>query len=638
MDVLEQRSPTGGVWTPRYLPALDGLRALAVLSVIAFHAELRHFGGGFLGVEVFFVVSGYLITSLLLHEQQQTGHISLPRFWLRRARRLLPALFVLLLATLALSLTLAPDSVAATRTDSAAALFYVSNWWQVLNHHSYFMDVERPPLLLHLWSLSVEEQFYLVWPLAVALIGRGAKRWVLRVALLGGVASALWMAWLFDPSLDPTRVYVGSDTRSSGLLLGAALAALEPAFARSAPLGRCARLAREALGGFGLLALGFLTYRATSHDPFLYRGGLVLVDVASAALIVGLVAPTALSRAFGAGPCAWLGRRSYGLYLWHWPIFALTRPEFDLALSGAPLLGLRLSLTFVAAELCYRFVELPIRAGALERLRARPWLLGASGASLAALSLALVAVAGARLADARVAAPSAASPPFASPPLPSDAAPSASELPAAAAVPRARAGVPLDPAWPKTLTLLSDSVGLGLSQALPAALPGWKVEILGRPALMVKQVVPEFLNARAVGSVVVIALAYNSLFERDRKNYARWSGIWDLGAERLVSDLKACGAKKLVWITLREPSAELVTDAGRDQYQRYAWFFPYVNERIRALAERHPELSLADWQAVSNVPDVTKDLIHLSPSGVSLMTETVTQAVLGGSPQGRATP
>jgi len=189
-------------------------------------------------------------------------------------------------------------------------------------------------------------------------------------------------------------------------------------------------------------------------------------------------------------------------------------------------------------------------------------------------------------------------------------------------------GVPLDPAWPKTLTLLSDSVTLAVSRSLPLALPGWKVEVLGRPALMVKQVVPEFLNARSVGSVVVIGLAYNSLFEKDRKNYERWSTLWDRGAERLISDLKACGAKKVVWITLREPSPELVTDAGRDQYRDYAWFFPYVNERIRALAARHPELAVADWQAVSNVPDITKDLIHLNPGGVTLMTDTITRAVL----------
>jgi len=637
MDVLEKRSPGEGVRAARYLPALDGLRALAVLAVIAFHAELPMFRGGFLGVEVFFVVSGYLITSLLLDEQSSEAHISLSRFWLRRARRLLPALFVLLLAALALSLTVAPDSLAGTRSDSVAALLYVSNWWQVVHHHSYFMDIDRPPLLLHLWSLAVEEQFYLVWPLAVALIGRNAQRWVLRIALLGGVSSALWLAWLYDPALDPTRVYVGSDTRLSGLLLGAALAVIVPAFDAKAALERRAQVVRETLGVAGLLALGYLVYRSSSHDPFLYRGGLVLVDLASAALIAGLVAPTAVSRLLGRKPCAWLGRRSYGLYLWHWPIFAVTRPDLDLAISGAPLLGLRLALTFVAAELCYRFVEQPIRAGALTRLRTRPWLLGASGASLAALALALVGMSGSRLAAARMPMPSARL----VTPSTDTSSPAAPELRASPTTPEPsppRAGLALDPAWPKTLTLLSDSVGLGLSRALPAALPGWKVEVLGRPALMVKQVVPEFLNARAVGSVVVIALAYNSLFERDRKNYAHWSGIWDRGAERLVSDLKACGAKKLIWITLREPSAELVTDAGRDQYERYAWFFPYVNERIRALAQRHPELALADWQAVANQSDLTKDLIHLSPSGVTLMTETVTKAVLGGSPPGRATP
>jgi hypothetical protein len=126
------------------------------------------------------------------------------------------------------------------------------------------------------------------------------------------------------------------------------------------------------------------------------------------------------------------------------------------------------------------------------------------------------------------------------------------------------------------------------------------------------------------------------LFERDRKHYEHWSGIWDRSAERLISDLKACGAKKIVWVTLREPAPDLVTDAGRDQYEHYAWFFPYANERIRALASRHPELALADWQAVSNVAGITKDLIHLSPEGVALMTQTITHAVLGHA--ARATP
>ena len=197
-------------------------------------------------------------------------------------------------------------------------------------------------------------------------------------------------------------------------------------------------------------------------------------------------------------------------------------------------------------------------------------------------------------------------------------------------------GIPIDPAWPKTLTLLTDSVTLGVRLALPAALPDWKVEVVGRPALMVKQVVPEFLRGRGVGSVVVVGVAYNSLFEKNRRNYDRWAAIWDREAERLLSDLRARGAKKFVWVTLREPTPDVVTDRGRTQYGLYAWFFPYVNERLRALAERHPELALADWRAVSDVPGVTYDLIHHSSAGITLMTTTITAAVLGPVSAGRA--
>ncbi|MEO8902773.1 MAG: acyltransferase family protein [Polyangiaceae bacterium] len=617
----------------RYVPALDGVRALSILAVIAFHAEIPNLGGGFLGVEVFFVVSGYLITSLLLLEHSARGSISLLRFWRRRARRLLPALFVLLAAALVASLTLAPDALRETRADTLAAIFYVSNWWQVIQRHSYFMDVERPPLLLHLWSLAVEEQFYLIWPLLVAVLARYARRFVGPVALLGALASALWMAYLFDPHLDPTRVYVGSDTRMSGLLLGAALAAWLPAPLSGAPVaGARATAGREVLALGGLGALGWAFFQLSSRGPVLYRGGLVLVDIASCALIAGITGPCFTARVLGARPCAWLGRRSYGLYLWHWPVFALTRPEFDVALSGLSLLGLRLALTFAIAEACYRFVETPVRQGGLSRLlRTRPALFGVTIAFAAATTIALGVLASSRLARARL--PTATNTTLGGH---TPAAVAVSDLAAALpGTPHAEPvlGVPIDPAWPKTLTLLSDSVTLALGKALPAALPDWKVEILGHPALMVKQVVPEFLNARAVGSVVVVGLAYNSLFEKDRKHYERWSGVWDRGAERLVSDLKACGAKKVVWITLREPSPELVTNSGRDQYERYAWFFPYVNERIRALATRHPELAIADWQAVSNIPDLTQDLIHLNPAGVALMTQTITHAVLGPTPR-----
>ncbi|HEY4105043.1 MAG TPA: acyltransferase family protein [Polyangiaceae bacterium] len=613
----------------RYFPALDGLRALSVLAVIAFHAELAGMRGGFLGVEVFFVISGYLITSLLLAEWRSLGRISLPDFWRRRARRLLPALFALLVCSLFASLWLAPDSLDSTRSDLVAACLYVSNWWQLVHHHSYFMAIERPPLLLHLWSLAVEEQFYLVWPLCVALLARVAPRWFLPTALCGAFASALWQAHSFDPALDPTRIYIGTDCRLSGLLLGAALAVVWPASSESrlhSSARACALLDVLAASGLALLSFAVVTW--TSHDALVYRGGLVLIDLASCALIAALVAPTRMASLLGAPSLAWIGRRSYGLYLWHWPIFALTRPDQDLTLSGVRLLLLRVALTFACSELCYRCVETPVRNGALSwslaRLRPRPLLFAACAALIAAFAVALATLTDTHNASARL---SSASPIAESRttalrggPTPSAPAPS-SEL-------ELGRGVPLDPAWPKTLTLLSDSVTLGVTRSLPLALPDWKVEVLGRPALMVKQVVPEFLNARGVGSVVVVGLAYNSLFEKDRKNYGRWSALWDRGAEKLLADLKACGAKKVVWITLREPAPDLVTEAGRDQYEKYAWFFPYVNERIRALGAHHPELAIADWQAVSNVPNITKDLIHLNATGVALMTRTITSAVL----------
>jgi peptidoglycan/LPS O-acetylase OafA/YrhL len=614
----------------RYLPALDGLRALSVLAVIAFHAELPGGSGGFLGVEVFFVVSGYLITALLLLELRETRAISLTGFWLRRARRLLPAVFALLVAAQLAALCCAGETLARTRADSVAALFYVSNWWQIVHHHSYFMAVERPPLLLHLWSLAVEEQFYLFWPLAITLLGRRTPRWLGPISLGLAFASALWMAWGFDPSVDPTRVYIGTDSRLSGLLLGSALAAITRAPLVTAELDSTwSRWLHEALGAAALGGLAWAFIHCTGHDALTYRGGLLGVDLASCALIVSLAARTRISACLAARPLVWLGQRSYGLYLWHWPIFALTRPEQDVSLSGARLLFLRLALTGVASELCYRYLELPVRRGALSRLlaraRQRSLVLGAGTALVAACSIGALGISSAHLAAARAASPTS------EPAIASTSAPLRNEQspgPPAAEDAIGR-GIPLDPSWPKTLTLLTDSVTLGVSKSLPAALPGWKVEVLGRPALMVKQVVPEFLNARAVGSVVVIGLAYNSLFEKDRKNYERWAEIWDRSAEHLLSDLKACGAKKLVWVTLREPSPELVTDAGRDQYREYAWFFPYVNERLRALARRHPELTLADWQKVSNVPGLTKDLIHLSPPGVTLMTQTITRAVLG---------
>src|SRR5215203_2186902 len=286
-----------------YSPGLDGLRALAVIAVLLYHADLSWIPGGFLGVEVFFVISGYLITALLLAEWHQKGTINLKDFWMRRARRLLPALYVLLVVSLAFAVVFLPGEVARLRDDVLAAFGYVTNWYLIFGHVSYFEAVGRPSLLQHLWSLAVEEQFYLLWPpvLALALAvgaSRLRRRRALTVALAGAVASAVAMALLYAPGVDPSRIYYGTDTRSTGLLCGAAVAFLwlpddkyRPSETRHYRLelatrgrfrrrwGWTAPLLLDVVGFAALGALVWFCLNLGEFQPFLYSGGFALVGI-----------------------------------------------------------------------------------------------------------------------------------------------------------------------------------------------------------------------------------------------------------------------------------------------------------------------------------------------------------------------
>jgi len=353
-----------------YLPGVDGLRALAVMAVLLYHADLPWIRGGFLGVDVFFVISGYLITSLLLTEWSQRGRIDLPAFWLRRARRLLPALFLLIAVTLVFAVVALSNEVAGLRDDAFAALGYVTNWYLIFSHQSYFEMMGRPSLFRHLWSLAVEEQFYILWPLLLtAMMWLWRPRHVLLAVLTGAVASTVLMALLYQPDSDPSRVYYGTDTRGVGLLAGAALAFV---WAPGKVEYRAGQVHPLLLDIIGLSALGVLFYaflRLDGFQPFLYQGGFAMVALASAVVIAVLVHPRAhLGALLGLQPLRWLGLRSYGIYLWHWPVYMLTRPQFDVPIEGLPLLALRLGITVIIAEVSYRFVETPVRAGALGRI------------------------------------------------------------------------------------------------------------------------------------------------------------------------------------------------------------------------------------------------------------------------------
>jgi len=332
--------------------------------------------GGFLGVEVFFVISGYLITSLLLAERRRTGGVNLARFWLRRARRLLPALFVMLAVVVLYALLFLPDSINNLKSNTVAALTYTSNWWLVISHQSYASEAGRPGLLKHLWSLAIEEQFYLLWPplLLLGLRKLGRLR-MLQVMLFVALASSILMALLVQGSIN--AAYYGTGARLSGLLLGSMMAFFfAPYQIRRAP-GRGARVALDLAGvaGLGVLIWAFHVFTFPSlptSNVGVFYGGYLLVDVATLFVIASVVHPRSdIGPLLGCQPLRWIGLRSYGLYLWHYPIFCVTRPGLDVPLHGWPLLTLRLVLTFGAAELSYRYVEMPIRAGAIGRYLAR---------------------------------------------------------------------------------------------------------------------------------------------------------------------------------------------------------------------------------------------------------------------------
>ena len=367
----------------RYMPGLDGLRAIAVLGVILFHLGFGWAEGGLLGVGVFFTLSGYLITDILLTQFDRGGR-RLRSFWAARARRLLPGLFLMLIVVMAWVTTIGPHQPPDFRDAAGSAVGYFNNWWLIFHHVSYFERFAPPSPLNHLWSLSVEEQFYILWPFLLLLGVRfvpelknttGVRPHLAGVTLFLALCSGILMAILYSPSIDPSRVYYGTDTRALELLFGAALAMVWPSHRLRANIAPRARWIIDGAGLAGLLVIGLMFWTVGEFTPFLYRGGFAVLAVGSALAVAALAHPASrLGPIVGCRPMRWIGQRSYGIYLWTLPIVVLTSPQ---GAHGPSVLrgALQVAAIMGIAELSWRYVEDPIRHGALERLWRR-WRAG----------------------------------------------------------------------------------------------------------------------------------------------------------------------------------------------------------------------------------------------------------------------
>lgn len=328
--------------------------------------------GGLLGVTIFFVLSGYLITSLLLIEIHNTDTINLPQFWLRRVRRLFPAIVLVILVCGALFTIFNHELLTKMRTDTLPALCWVTNWWYIFHDVSYFEALGAPSPLTHFWSLAIEEQFYLFWPVILFVAHKlGVPRnWMRNATLVVALLSALEMTLLFDPTADPSRVYYGTDTRAFSLLIGAWLAYVWPSHQLGATGEiQLSKSLKYALDGVGIAALAYVLVMVVFVDgfaPFLYRGGILLTSLLTAVVIAVLVHPASLLGRFASlKPLVWIGKRSYSIYLWHYPLILLITPPGAMGETPFWLYLVEIAVIFLAADFSYRFVENPIRHGAI---------------------------------------------------------------------------------------------------------------------------------------------------------------------------------------------------------------------------------------------------------------------------------
>ncbi|WP_434612461.1 acyltransferase family protein [Arthrobacter sp. A5] len=641
------RSETGRI------NGLDGLRAIAVLAVLVYHLHAGLLPGGFLGVDVFFVVSGFLITSLLLREFSTTGRISMRQFWLRRARRLLPALMVVVMASTALGFLIGRDLLVGIGRQTLGAVTFSNNWLEIAAGSSYFAHTS-PQLFANFWSLAVEEQFYILWPFGFLLLMRGVTRRRTRTGIAAGcaIASAALMAGLYVPGTDATRVYYGTDTHAFGLMIGIALA-----FAWSGGTGmnlsRPNWRQRRVFVGLGALALLIACmFVVDAASRFTYRGGIFLTCVCTAMLILTLLEGTGpLQSMMNHRAMTWMGQRSYGIYLWHWPALLISDALIPQAIGTAGWWFARiiaLAFTLVVSALSFRYVEQPVRKlgfrAALEAAVAAVTRGGRKfdGAKLAAglgATLVLLAIAGILTAPAKSQVQASLE---RNQMIVSDSKAAANHPAASAseAAPTTEHASPSETASPSGDAALADNTSAPTPAATPVAdKPSVPPFASGAPMAY-----PTGEEVIAIGDSLVVTSA-DGLRDRfpgmsfDAVSNRQWpDGVATVGAR--IADGSMRRAVVLDFGTnagVSDPSmvSKVLDSLGRDRmvvlvnlYGASPWV-PDANKVLADAVKDRPNAIIADWnKAISQRPDLLQpDQIHPGIFGAHLYADTIKKAL-----------
>jgi len=576
----------------QHIPAIDGLRAIAVTAVILYHLGFQWIPGGFLGVDLFFVISGYVITRLLLDSIARSGGLDLRGFYLARARRLLPPLVFMIVVTAFYISIWAQDSVKRFLTDTPFALTGAMNWWLVFKEQDYFEAIGRPPLLQHTWSLAVESQFYLIWPvLLLVILKRFGKKVIplaaLAIALFSGAALFL-VSLQLDESSSVSHIYFGTDTHSIGLFLGAALAVSWIPQNFKSEVSSKAQNFIDFIGVFGLVGILGSFLLIDESSPTAYKIAFPLAALFGAAIITSIVHPASrFAPILQNRVLLWIGERSYAIYLWHWVVFQITRPRVDIDGQDWALIALRILVVLALADISLKLVELPIRSGKVEywfkgmkyrtaSVRKKQKLAVISSISVILLSLSALS-SFAVVSSNRVAAEFQES-------LQSEV-----EI----APPDSTVTDPAEMIW-----LTGDSVILGIRTALS--------EI--RPLLVV--------NAR-------VGRAAPELFEemsQDLEKAAGSSVVMDLGN----NDLLAEETVRAIFELVKESPKVVVVNTAVPRPYREA-----NNELIATLATEYPNVRVVDWNAISDGhPEYfAPDGVHLVPTGVSAYVIAIDEAL-----------